>query len=150
MSAFECVCALILKLLRRSFAHIAPRLDVPVRTIIFTFVFNVLFGLLYLGPTVAFSAYVASCTIFLNVSYAFPVITLIIRGRGVLSKYQNEQTYFNLGKSGLVVNYIASIFVVVTSVVSCTVGKAKAHETMMLIGSSSSAFPQLCPSVETA
>ncbi|KAI5927477.1 amino acid/polyamine transporter I [Camillea tinctor] len=101
------------------FAHINPGLDVPVRAIVLTFVFNVLFGLLYLGPSVAFSAYVASCTIFLNVSYVFPVIALLVRGRGVLLRYQSERTYFVLGKSGWALNVIAVIFVVVTSVFFC-------------------------------
>ncbi|KAI0017029.1 choline transport protein [Xylariomycetidae sp. FL0641] len=101
------------------FAHIHPSLDVPVRTVIFTFAFNVLFGLLYLGPTVAFSAYIASCTIFLNVSYAFPVIALLIRGRGILEQFRSEQTYFALGKSGWALNWIAATFVVVTSIFFC-------------------------------
>lgn len=104
-------------LLLPSFAHITPRLDVPVRTIIFTFVFNVLFGLLYLGPSVAFSAYAASCTIFLNVSYVIPVVVLLLRGRAVLKQYQSENTYFTLGRSGWVFNIVAAIFVIVTSVV---------------------------------
>lgn len=100
------------------FSHISAKLDVPVNTILLTFVFNVLFGLLYLGPTVAFSAYSASCTIFLNVSYAFPVITLLIRGRQALKKHQTEETPFVLGPiSGLCLNWTAAIFVVVTSVV---------------------------------
>ncbi|KAI1401690.1 amino acid transporter [Hypoxylon fuscum] len=101
------------------FAHITPRLDVPVRTIIFTFVFNVLFGLLYLGPSVAFSAYAASCTIFLNVSYVIPVVVLLLRGRAVLKQYQSENTYFTLGRSGWVFNIVAAIFVIVTSVFFC-------------------------------
>ncbi|KAH9906821.1 choline transport protein [Xylariomycetidae sp. FL2044] len=103
----------------RYFNHINPGLDVPVRAIVLTFVFNMLFGLLYLGPSVAFSAYAASCTIFLNVSYAFPVITLLLRGRGVLKQYQTKDTPFALGRSGLALNLVASIFVVVTSVFFC-------------------------------
>jgi choline transport protein len=81
------------------------------------FVFNVAFGLLYLGPTVAFSAYAASCTVFLNVSYALPVIALLIRGRSVLKEHQVDKNLYNLGKWGLVTNYVAAIFVVVTSIV---------------------------------
>lgn len=83
-----------------------------------TFVFNALFGLLYLGPSVAFGAYVSSCTIFLNVSYVFPVIALLIRGRGVLKEWQTEETPFALGKWGWFINWVSAIFVVVTSVVS--------------------------------
>ncbi|KAI1085043.1 amino acid transporter [Whalleya microplaca] len=101
------------------FAHLSPRLNVPIRTIVFTYAFNALFGLLYLGPSVAFSAYAASSTIFLNVSYVFPVIVLLLRGRGVLKQYQSENTYFALGWSGWVLNSVASIFVVVTSTFFC-------------------------------
>ncbi|KAJ2987037.1 hypothetical protein NUW58_g4728 [Xylaria curta] len=98
------------------FAHINPGLNVPVRTIMFTFVFNALFGLLYLGPSVAFGAYVSSCTIFLNVSYVFPVVALLIRGRGILKNWQSEQAAFGLGKFGWFLNWVAAIFVIVTSV----------------------------------
>ncbi|KAF7562630.1 hypothetical protein G7046_g1509 [Stylonectria norvegica] len=102
------------------FSHIHPTLNVPVRTLGLCFVFNVLFGLLYLGPTVAFSAYAASCTIFLNVSYAFPVIALIVRGRSILAPYQQGKDLFRLGESsGIVINVVAALFVVVTSVFFC-------------------------------
>ena len=84
----------------------------------FCTIFNVLFGLLYLGPTVAFGAYVASCTIFLNVSYAIPVIVLLLRRRTVLMAHQTENTPFRLGKWGYVINWVAALFVVVTSIVS--------------------------------
>lgn len=76
------------------------------------------FGLLYLGPTVAFSAYSASCTIFLNVSYALPVIVLLIRGRSTLREHQTNGKLFNLGKWGLPINLVATVFVLVTSIVS--------------------------------
>ncbi|CAM1508165.1 Fc.00g050130.m01.CDS01 [Cosmosporella sp. VM-42] len=102
------------------FAHITPKLDVPVRTIMISFVFNVLFGLLILGPAVAFNAYVASCTIFLNVSYALPVISLIVRGRKVLADYQTADMPYNLGGlRGSIINWIAAVYVVVTSVFFC-------------------------------
>lgn len=101
------------------FSHIHPKLNVPVRTIMLSFVFNVLFGLLYLGPEVAFNAYISSCTIFLNVSYAFPVILLLVRGRKVLDQFQTPETPFRLGrKVGTVLNWVASIYVVVISIVS--------------------------------
>lgn len=101
------------------FAHIEPKLDVPVRTITLCFIFNVLFGLLYLGPAVAFSAYIASCTIFLNVSYAGPVVALLVRGRGILKEYQTRKTPARMGlRTGAVVNVIASVFVIVITIVS--------------------------------
>ncbi|KAG7432151.1 Choline transport protein [Fusarium oxysporum f. sp. raphani] len=102
------------------FAHIEPKLDVPVRTITLCFIFNVLFGLLYLGPAVAFSAYIASCTIFLNVSYAGPVVALLIRGRGILKEYQTRKTPARMGlRTGAVVNVIASVFVIVITIFFC-------------------------------
>jgi choline transport protein len=79
-------------------------------------VFNLLFGLLYLGPEVAFNAYIASATLFLNLSYAAPVLILLIRGRQLVLA---EPPEFSLGHMfGYTVNYIAVIFVLVTSVVS--------------------------------
>lgn len=73
------------------------------------------FGLLYLGPTAAFNAYFASCTIFLNVSYAMPVVILLICGRKIL--LHMPAAPFKLGISGLAMNWISVIFVGVTSVV---------------------------------
>ncbi|RGP72383.1 hypothetical protein FLONG3_6779 [Fusarium longipes] len=104
----------------RFFAHIQPKLDVPVRTIMLCYIFNLLFGLLYLGPTVAFSAYIASCTIFLNVSYACPVVALLVRGRNILAEYQTNKTPARMGlRVGAVVNSVAAVFVIVTSIFFC-------------------------------
>lgn len=77
--------------------------------------FNLLFGLLYLGPTVAFNAYISSCTIFLNCSYAGPIIILLVRGRDVIVR---ERRDFPLGRiSGYLINWTAVVFIVVTSAV---------------------------------
>ena len=101
------------------FSHISPTLEVPVRTIMLSFVFNAFFGLLYLGPTVAFNAFIASCTIFLNASYAFPLLVIIIRGRKTLTKFQTSETPWRLGeRRGLILNWISVLYVGVTSVVS--------------------------------
>ena len=101
-----------------SFGHLSPSLSVPVRTLGLCFVFNACFGLLYLGPSVAFSAYVASCTIFLNVSYAIPVIVLLIRGRSALTRHQVGRKLYSLGRWGLILNWVSAGFVVITSIVS--------------------------------
>ncbi|KAM0289403.1 hypothetical protein ACHAO9_006056 [Fusarium lateritium] len=104
----------------RYFAHISPRLNVPVRTIMLCYGFNILFGLLYLGPTVAFSAYIASCTIFLNVSYAGPVVALLVRGRGILKEYQTRTTPARMGlRTGAVANVVSAAFVVVITIFFC-------------------------------
>jgi hypothetical protein len=68
------------------------------------------------GPEVAFNAYIASCTLFLNLSYAAPVLILLIRGRQMVLSQPPE---FSLGRvKGYIANYTAVIFVAVTSVVS--------------------------------
>lgn len=101
------------------FSHISPGLNVPTRTIMLCYVFNVCFGLLYLGPTVAFSAYIASCVVFLHLSYAAPVIVLLLRGRKVLRGFQTHKTPFKMpGVFGWAVNIVAVLYLVVTSVVS--------------------------------
>ncbi|KAH6900214.1 hypothetical protein B0T10DRAFT_525093 [Thelonectria olida] len=97
------------------FSHIHPTLNVPVRAVLLSFVFNLIFGLLYLGPAVAFNAFIFSCTIFLNVSYALPVILLI-----------TVETPFKLGeRRGAFINWIAVICVAITTVgnyVSAVIG----------------------------
>lgn len=118
-----------------SLSHLHPKLNVPVRAILVQAVFNLLFGLIYLGkkcqpssfehakdsdslegPEVAFNAYISSCTLFLNLSYAAPVIILLIRGRKII---MDEPPEFSLGRIwGNVLNYTSAIYVVVTSVVS--------------------------------
>lgn len=96
-------------------SKINPRYNVPVNAILAVALFNVLFGLLYLGPAVAFNAYISSCTIFLNCSYAGPVIILLVRGRDTIML---ESPDFPLGRvGGYLLNYTAVIYVVVTSAV---------------------------------
>ena len=102
-----------------SFGRIRKGLDVPVECIVFVQIFNLVFGLLYLGPTVAFTAYVASCTILLNLSYAIPIFILLIRGRSVLTKHQTEDTPFKLGRWGYFLTTVSVIFVFVTNVFFC-------------------------------
>jgi hypothetical protein len=114
-----------------SFAKLDPKFNVPSRTIIACLLFNLSFGLLYLGkssncfphltvfndwigPTVAFNAYTASTTIFLNVSYAAPILMVMIRGRGVL---QQEVVAYRLGRMGFIWNSISILFVTFICVV---------------------------------
>jgi choline transport protein len=73
----------------------------------------------HLGPTVAFNAFISSCTILLNMSYAIPILTLLIRGRSVLTQYQTTDTPWKFGEvRGLIINYIAVLYVFITSIVS--------------------------------
>ncbi|OLN90181.1 Choline transport protein 8 [Colletotrichum chlorophyti] len=99
-------------------SRLHPKLNVPVRAIVVQAIFNLFFGLLYLGPEVAFNAYIASCTLFLNLSYAVPIMILLVRGRQVV--FSNPPEFF-LGRGilGYVTNYVSVIFVVVTSIFFC-------------------------------
>jgi hypothetical protein len=52
-------------------------------------------------------------------SYAIPILTLIVRGRDVLTQYQTIETPWKFGKvRGLIINYIAVLYVFITSIVS--------------------------------
>lgn len=96
-------------------SRIDRRFNVPVNAILAVALFNVLFGLLYLGPAVAFNAYISSCTIFLNCSYAGPIIILLVRGRNTIML---ERPDFPLGRiGGYILNYVSVIYVIVTSAV---------------------------------
>ena len=96
-------------------SQINRRFNVPVNAILAVAVFNVLFGLLYLGPAVAFNAYISSCTIFLNCSYAGPIVILLVRGRDTIML---ERPDFPLGRiGGYILNYVSVIYIVVTSAV---------------------------------
>jgi choline transport protein len=105
----------------RSLSLVNPTFNVPINAILAVATFNILFGLLYLGPSVAFNAYISSCTIFLNCSYAGPILILLIRGRKTIT---DERPDFPLGRvGGHVANWIAVVYVGVTSVVCfCGVG----------------------------
>ena len=101
------------------FGRIHPRLDVPIESLVFVQIFNLIFGLLYLGPAVAFNAYLSSCTILLNLSYALPITVLLLRGRSTITRFQTDETPFKLGKWGYPCNIISVIFVYVTNVFFC-------------------------------
>lgn len=96
-------------------SKVDPKLHVPVRAIMMAAIFNMLFGLLYLGPSVAFNAYIASCTIFLNASYAGPVMIVLIRGRQIVL---NNRPDFSMGYlGGLAANWVSVLFVVFITIV---------------------------------
>ncbi|KXJ85718.1 amino acid/polyamine transporter I [Microdochium bolleyi] len=102
------------------FSRISRTLDVPVHSVVACTIFNLIFGLLFLGPSVAFSAYMSSCTIFLNVSYALPIIVLLIRGRGMLAEHRQQGGFkvpHQLGNGwGYFLNIVASLYVIMITV----------------------------------
>ncbi|CZS96129.1 uncharacterized protein RAG0_05571 [Rhynchosporium agropyri] len=74
------------------------------------------FGLLYLGPAVAFNAYVPCTTLFLNESYGAPILMLVVGGRKVVSE---QAVDFKLGRLGPLLNKISVIFIAITSIFLC-------------------------------
>lgn len=100
------------------FEQIAPNLNVPLHSIMLCYVFNICFGLLYLGPTVAFSAYVASLVILLNITYAAPTLILLLRGRKLLALHQKDGIFRMGPLVGPVVNTVSVLYLVITSIVS--------------------------------
>lgn len=121
------------------FSRIHPTLSVPIPALLFVQLFNLIFGLLYLGPTVAFGAYISSCTILLNLSYAIPILILLLRGRATLLQYQTPETPFKLGRWGYLCNIVSVVFVFVTNVFFCfpaalPVGTANMNYVSAVIG----------------
>jgi hypothetical protein len=55
-------------------------------------------------------------------SYAIPVLTLLVRGRGILTQFQNFQgndSPWRFGRiRGLIINSVAVLYVFITSFVS--------------------------------
>jgi hypothetical protein len=72
---------------------------------------------------VAFNAYISSCTIFLNCSYAGPILILLIRGRKTIAEQRPDFALGNIG--GYVANGVAVVYVGVTSVVCLLDGVAR-------------------------
>lgn len=75
------------------FARIHPRFKVPVETTIVCCVFCLLYGLIYIGSTVAFNTFISSAVLFAFLSFSIPQGILLLVGRDTLPK-----RYYSLGK----------------------------------------------------
>ncbi|RDW58589.1 hypothetical protein BP6252_13065 [Coleophoma cylindrospora] len=62
------------------FDKISDKYQVPVAAILISFVFCLLFGLIYIGSTVAFNTFISSTIIFAFLSYALPQLFLLATG----------------------------------------------------------------------
>jgi choline transport protein len=78
------------------------------------FGFGAIFGLMYLASTTAFNNIIAVCTLFLNVTYAFPQGLLLWRGRDVL-----PPRWLNLGRWGIFINAFSVIWICFMTVIWC-------------------------------
>jgi choline transport protein len=62
-------------------SHVDKKVDVPLRAHFVSCVIVGILGLLYLGSYTAFNSMVTACIVLLYISYAIPVICLLIKGR---------------------------------------------------------------------
>jgi choline transport protein len=90
----------------RLFAHVDPKLHVPVPAIIAVTVFQMLLGLLYLGNSTAFNAILSMAILGMYASYILPIIYMALYGRKKLDREQFGP--FSMGTVlGPVVNTVA-------------------------------------------
>ena len=92
-------------------AKVDPRLDVPVWAHFVSCLLVAVLGCLYLGSYTAFNSMVTACIVLLYISYAIPVVCMLIRGRGTVSHGP-----FWLGRFGFVANCVLLAWTVFTFV----------------------------------
>lgn len=90
-----------------------PTLLVPAWSIIFSSVWVVIFGLIYLGSSVALNAIISASVVLLQISYLVPILLSLLRGHKVLGETHGT---WSLGKWRPIVNGLAVVFILVTSV----------------------------------
>ncbi|KAG2145448.1 amino acid transporter [Suillus bovinus] len=89
------------------FSKISPYLDdVPVNALLLSTVIQILLGLIYLGSTAAFNAFVGVAVMCLGASYAMPVAMSLMNSRRDM-----HDAPFNLGRFGTVINAIAVLWI---------------------------------------
>jgi choline transport protein len=93
------------------FAKVDSTWKVPARAIILQGVIVALIGVLYLFANTVLEAIISTSTIALTVSYALPIITLMIAGRSKL-----PPGGLRLGFLGPLVNWISVIYCAITTV----------------------------------
>ncbi|OJJ36973.1 hypothetical protein ASPWEDRAFT_58694 [Aspergillus wentii DTO 134E9] len=92
-----------------------PTLDVPVWALIFNYAIMFIIGCVYLGSSSAFNAFIGTGLVLQHISYAFPAILLMYRGRS--RKWLPESASFRLpGWLGWVVNIVTVCFAVLVLV----------------------------------
>ncbi|KAK7536466.1 amino acid permease-domain-containing protein [Phyllosticta citribraziliensis] len=82
-------------------SKVHPTLDVPLNAHLLSCVIVAAVGCLYLGSYTAFNSMVAACIVLLYVSYAIPIVCLLVRGRDNI-----PHGPFWLGPIGLFSNFV--------------------------------------------
>ncbi|KAH8770024.1 putative amino acid permease family protein [Diaporthe sp. PMI_573] len=93
------------------FAKVDSTWKVPARAIVLQGVIVALVGILYLFANTVLEAIISTATIALTVSYALPIITLMIAGRDKL-----PPGGFRLGSLGPLINWTSVIYCAITTV----------------------------------
>lgn len=93
------------------FAEVDPTWKVPARAIVLQGVIVALVGVLYLFANTVLEAIISTATIALTVSYALPILTLMIAGRDRL-----PPSGFRLGSLGPLINWTSVIYCAITTV----------------------------------
>lgn len=89
------------------FSKISPHLtDVPVNALLLSTTIQLLLGLIYLGSSTAFNAFVGVAVMCLGASYALPVAISLVGGRREVA-----DAPFGLGRLGAAVNAIAVLWI---------------------------------------
>ena len=97
------------------FSRISNRYQVPVNATLLSTAFCLIFGLIYIGSTVAFNTFISSAIVFAFLSYAVPQGLLLLAGRDTLPK-----RHFDLGRVfGTFINVISVVFVSFFTVLFC-------------------------------
>jgi choline transport protein len=95
-------------------SKIDRRFHIPVNAMLLEGLFVSLYGVIMLGSNVAFSSIINTLSLFLIISYTFPQVMLLIKGRNTLPKH-----YFDLGRFGYFVNYTSVLFTSLFIVILC-------------------------------
>lgn len=95
----------------RQLSKVHPGLDVPLWAHFVSCVIVAALGCLYLGSYTAFNSMVTACIVLLYISYAVPVVCLLIRGRGSI-----RHGPFWLGRFGAFANVVLLLWTAFTFV----------------------------------
>lgn len=95
----------------RYWSQVSTRTGVPVYAHLMSCAWCAVIGCIYMGSTTAYNAMVIGCIIFLLLSYAVPVVFLLIKGRDNI-----KHGPFWLGKFGLVANWVVLFWTLFTTI----------------------------------
>ncbi|KAJ5624807.1 hypothetical protein N7510_001116 [Penicillium lagena] len=95
----------------RYFSHVDPVWQVPARTLWLQGFLIALVGVLYLFANTVLEAILSVSTIALTVSYAMPIMSLLIVGRDKL-----KPGPFHLGRWGPLLNWVSIIYCIITTI----------------------------------